>query len=234
MPTLRTTALIDAQARLVSGAVIELASRRAQVVSVHEWGATAVLRAGPLRAARLTALCAATGAGTLLTCSLEWVSRNAFLDMIAVRGPVLSLLDAVAQGAKARAEALTDAQVVVGTAIVRDGRLLAQQRAFPAEVAGLWELPGGRVEPGETDQEAVRRECAEELGIAVIPGEVIGPDVILPSGRLLRIYRAETDADPVAVEHKALRWLKLGELGDVDWLPADRLLMPVFRTLLQP
>ncbi|WP_209648038.1 (deoxy)nucleoside triphosphate pyrophosphohydrolase [Kibdelosporangium banguiense] len=146
---------------------------------------------------------------------------------------MLSLLEAVTEGAKARAEALTGARVVVGTAIVRDRRLLAQQRAFPAEVAGLWELPGGRVEPGESDQEAVRRECAEELGITVVPGEAVGPDVILPSGKLLRIYRASTDGEPVAVEHKALRWLSAGDLTDVDWLPADRLLLPVFRTLLK-
>jgi 8-oxo-dGTP diphosphatase len=232
MPFLRTTALIDAPARLVCAAVIELASRRAQVTDVHELGMTAVLTAGPFRSARLTGQCAVTGAGTLLTCELEWLSKSVVLDGFTLRGPVLSLLDAVASGARARAEALTHARVVVGTAIVRDARLLAQQRAFPAEVAGLWELPGGRVEPGESDQEAVRRECAEELGIDVEPGEVIGPDVILPSGKLLRIYRASTDAEPVAVEHKALRWLSAGEFGDVEWLPADRLLLPVFRTLV--
>jgi 8-oxo-dGTP diphosphatase len=232
MPALRTTALIDAPARLVSGALIELASRRAQVVDVHELGMTAVLSEGPFRSARLIGQCAVTGAGTLLTCSLEWVSMNAVLDGFTLRGPVLSLLDAVVSGARARAEALTDAQVVVGTAIVRDARLLAQQRAFPAEVAGLWELPGGRVEPGESDQEAVRRECVEELGIDVTPGEVIGPDVILPNGRLLRVYQAATDAEPVAVEHKALRWLSVGELADVEWLPADELLLPVFSRFL--
>jgi 8-oxo-dGTP diphosphatase len=232
MPALRTTALVEAPARLVSGAVIELASRRAQVVDVHELGMTAVLPAGPFRAARLTGQCAVTGAGTLLTCSLEWTSSNAILDGITLRGPVLSLLDAVAEGAKARAETLTGARVVVGTAIVRDGRILAQQRAFPADVAGLWELPGGRVEPGESDQEAVRRECMEELGIEVTPGEAIGPDVILPNGRLLRIYQAFADAEPVALEHKALRWLGVDELAGVAWLPADELLLPVFSRCL--
>jgi 8-oxo-dGTP diphosphatase len=232
MPVLRATALIDAPARLVCGAVIELASRRAQVVDVHELGMTAVLSAGPFRSARLTGQCAVTGAGTLLTCSLDWVSGNAVLDGFTLRGPVLSLLEAVTEGAKARAESLTGAKVVVGTAIVRDARLLAQQRAFPAEVAGLWELPGGRVEPGESDQEAVRRECVEELGIDVTPGEAIGPDVILPNGKLLRVYRASTDAEPVALEHKALRWLGVDELADVEWLPADELLLPVFSRFL--
>ncbi|ONI77372.1 DNA mismatch repair protein MutT [Actinosynnema sp. ALI-1.44] len=128
---------------------------------------------------------------------------------------------------------MTGATVVVGTAIVRDGRILAQQRAFPAEVAGMWELPGGRVEPGESDSAAVRRECQEELGIEVSPGDAIGPDVVLPGGKLLRIYCATTEADPVAVEHKALRWLNREELEDVEWLPADRILVPVFRALVE-
>jgi 8-oxo-dGTP diphosphatase len=141
---------------------------------------------------------------------------------------VLSLLGAVADGVRARAESLLDAQVVVGTAIFRDGAVLAQQRAFPARDAGLWELPGGRVEPGETEHAAVRRECHEELAVEVEPGETVGPDVILPGGKLLRIYRAAIAADAVAVavEHKAIRWLRPDELDDVDWLPADRIILP--------
>ncbi|WP_236952423.1 (deoxy)nucleoside triphosphate pyrophosphohydrolase [Kibdelosporangium phytohabitans] len=119
--------------------------------------------------------------------------------------------------------------MIVGTAILRDGRILAQQRAFPADVAGMWELPGGRVEPGESDRAAVARECREELGIEVSPGAAVGPDIVLPGGKLLRIYQATTDADPVAVEHKAVRWLSQDELDDVEWLPADRILLPVFR-----
>ncbi|MET0135385.1 MAG: NUDIX domain-containing protein [Kibdelosporangium sp.] len=138
------------------------------------------------------------------------------------------MLDAVGSRVRGRAEALVSAPVVVGAAIIRDGRVLAQQRAFPAEVAGLWELPGGRVEIGETDAAAVRRECAEELGVSVAAGSPLGPDVILPGGKLLRIYRAALDvgAEPVAREHRALRWLGSGELGDVEWLPADQLILP--------
>jgi 8-oxo-dGTP diphosphatase len=224
MATLRTTALVDAPARTVAGALIELAMRRARVVSVSDFAMSAVLPSKAFRAARLTGQCAQAGAGTLLTCSLSWVSPSVFL----VRRPVLSLLTSVAEGARARAESLRGAPVVVGAAIIRDGSVLAQQRAFPARDAGLWELPGGRVEPGESEHSAVRRECLEELGVRVEPGAPVGPDVILPGGRLLRIYRASIAADAVAVarEHKAVRWLRPDELHDVDWLPADQVLLP--------
>jgi 8-oxo-dGTP diphosphatase len=76
--------------------------------------------------------------------------------------------------------------MVVAAAVVRDGRVLAQQRAFPPEVAGRWELPGGRVEPGESVADALVRECRKELAIGVVPGEQLGPDVPLPGGYLLR------------------------------------------------
>jgi 8-oxo-dGTP diphosphatase len=224
MPTLRATALAHAPARTVTGAVIELVVRRARVVSITDLRVDA-LPLGPFRAARLTCQCAETAAGTLVTCSFSWI--GGVLDTILARKHVLAVAQAVVDGAKARAESLVDARVVVGTAIVRDGRLLAQQRAFPAAQAGKWELPGGRVEPGESDVAAVRRECAEELGVDVSPGERIGPDVVLPGGKLLRIYRGVLDSgdEPTAREHKALRWLGWDELADVDWLPADELLL---------
>lgn len=125
--------------------------------------------------------------------------------------------------------------MVVGAAVVRDGRLLAQQRAFPAEAAGLWELPGGRVEPGESDAEAVRRECVEELGVDVVVGDRVGADVPLPNGMVLRVYAAtlrDAEAEPRAVEHRALRWLPAAELREIDWLPADRVLVPDLLALL--
>ncbi len=124
---------------------------------------------------------------------------------------------------------------VVGTAIVRNGLLLAQQRAYPPDVAGLWELPGGRVEAGETDVEAVLRECREELGVEVVVGDRVGVDVPLPGGKVLRVFAAtlpEGGGQPRAVEHKALRWLSADELAAVDWLPADRVLLPALRELL--
>lgn len=125
--------------------------------------------------------------------------------------------------------------VVVGAAIVRDGQVLAQQRAYPARDAGRWELPGGRVEPGEPDADAVRRECLEELGVRVAVGSRIGPDVPLHDDLVLRVYRASLDPPdqtPHPHDHQALRWLSAATLATVDWLPADLVLLPVLRTLL--
>lgn len=123
--------------------------------------------------------------------------------------------------------------VIVGAAVVRDGALLAQQRAWPADHAGQWELPGGRVEPGETEGVALYRECQEELDVDIIVGGRVGPDVALPGGKVLRIYAASLlSGEPRAVEHKALRWLTPDDLTDVDWLPADRELLPDLRLLL--
>jgi 8-oxo-dGTP diphosphatase len=123
--------------------------------------------------------------------------------------------------------------VIVGAAIVRGGTLLAQQRAWPADAAGQWELPGGRVEPGESEVDALRRECVEELDVEISVGERVGPDVDLPGGKVLRIFAAGlTDGEPRPVEHLELRWLTSGQLTTVDWLPADRLLLPDLRALL--
>jgi 8-oxo-dGTP diphosphatase len=127
------------------------------------------------------------------------------------------------------------AVVIVGAAIVRHGKVLAQQRAWPADHAGQWELPGGRVEEGEDDQAALARECLEELDVAVSVGDRVGDDVPLPGGKVLRIYAASlvSSADePRAVEHKDVRWISSGDLDDLDWLPADRILLPALHALL--
>ncbi|MDT7727969.1 MAG: 8-oxo-dGTP diphosphatase [Actinomycetota bacterium] len=116
---------------------------------------------------------------------------------------------------------------------MRGTTLLAQQRAWPADAAGKWELPGGRVEPGESEVDALRRECAEELDVEISVGERVGPDVGLPGGKVLRIFAAGlADGEPRAVEHLELRWLTSDQLVSVPWLPADELLLPDLRALL--
>jgi 8-oxo-dGTP diphosphatase len=118
--------------------------------------------------------------------------------------------------------------------IVTDGRVLACERSAPPEAAGRWEFPGGKVEPGESDAEALARECAEELGVRVEVGERVGPDV--PLGRaVLRVYAVRLlDGDvPRALEHTAMRWLAAGELHSVPWLPADRPIVAELPALLR-
>ncbi|WP_106403000.1 (deoxy)nucleoside triphosphate pyrophosphohydrolase [Actinocorallia populi] len=112
--------------------------------------------------------------------------------------------------------------IVVGAAIISEGRLLAAQRAAPASLAGGWELPGGKVDPGETDEAALVRECKEELGVLVEPLVRVGGDWPLGEGKVLRVWTARlAEGEPEALEHTALRWLGRDELGDVAWLPGD-------------
>ncbi|OLT12539.1 DNA mismatch repair protein MutT [Actinomadura sp. CNU-125] len=113
--------------------------------------------------------------------------------------------------------------IVVGAAIIADGRLLAAQRAEPAHMAGGWELPGGKVDPGETDADALVRECHEELAIKVRLGRRIGADWRLSERAVLRVWTAGiVEGEPRALEHLALRWLAPDELFDVAWLDGDR------------
>ena len=116
-------------------------------------------------------------------------------------------------------------RVIVAAVIVVDGRVLACERSAPPEVAGRWEFPGGKVEPGETDEEALIRECVEELGVRVEVGARVGPDVPLAHGRaVLRVFSVELIGGdiPRALEHTAMRWLGPDELTSVRWLPADK------------
>src|SRR5919112_1549738 len=106
-------------------------------------------------------------------------------------------------------------RVIVAAVIVVDGRVLACERSAPPEVAGRWEFPGGKVEPGETDEEALVRECVEELGVRVAVGARVGPDVPLAHGRaVLRVFSVELIGGdvPRALEHAAMRWLGADEL----------------------
>jgi 8-oxo-dGTP diphosphatase len=123
-------------------------------------------------------------------------------------------------------------QIVVGAAIVRRGRVLAARRAVPADLAGQWEFPGGKVEPGESDVDGLTRECREELGVQIGVGELLG--CIESPGFALRVYLAELIAgepQPLA-DHDELRWLGAAELEDVAWLPADRPLIAALRSRL--
>lgn len=126
-----------------------------------------------------------------------------------------------------------DRREVAAAAIVDDGRLLLAQRVSPPELAGRWELPGGKIEPGETPAEGLRRELREELGVETVVGARIGVDVPLPNGMVLRAYAVELKSGvPVALEHAAVRWVGAADLLGADLVPNDRAWLPELIGLL--
>lgn len=135
---------------------------------------------------------------------------------------------------------MTARQLVVGALIV-DGldspsRVIAARRTSPPELQGRWEFPGGKVEPGESPEEALARELREELAIDAR----LGRELRSPTGGLwrisdemdLRLWFVEIVAGkPTPVSsHDELRWLDIESLESVDWLDADaQVLQMVFR-----
>lgn len=120
---------------------------------------------------------------------------------------------------------MTERTVVVGAALLHDGRLLAARRSAPPELAGRWELPGGKVEPGETPEAALVRELREELGVRARPQERVPGEWPLRSPYVLRVWIVRLlDGSPLPrplQDHDELRWLEPGEIWDVDWLDQD-------------
>lgn len=121
--------------------------------------------------------------------------------------------------------------LVVAAAIVDDlddpRELLAARRAVPASLAGRWEFPGGKVDDGESPEEALHREIREELGVRIMLGaEVVGPDDgawLLSEPYTMRLWLVEIqDGTPEPlVEHDRVQWLPVGHWMTVPWLDAD-------------
>ncbi|MGU3497433.1 (deoxy)nucleoside triphosphate pyrophosphohydrolase [Mycobacterium sp. C31M] len=124
-------------------------------------------------------------------------------------------------------------QIVVAGALISDGALLVAQRKRPPELAGLWELPGGKVAAGESDAEALARELHEELGVEVAVGARLGADVSLSVTTILRAYLVTlASGSPHPHDHRALRWVRAADLDGLAWVPADRAWVPALAAAL--
>lgn len=127
----------------------------------------------------------------------------------------------------------SESLVVVAGALIEHGALLVAQRARPPELAGLWELPGGKVAHGESDAGALARELREELGITVTVGPRVGVDIALNAATVLRAYVVTRTCGTVtAHDHRALGWVRAAELDALPWVPADRAWLPDLARLL--
>lgn len=117
---------------------------------------------------------------------------------------------------------------VVAALLWQGERFLICQRSARKARGLQWEFAGGKVEPGETKQQALMRECREELGITVSVGpEFMAlvhsyPDITI---RLTVFHASIAQGEPRKLEHNELRWVLPEEAGQFDFCPADRLIL---------
>jgi 8-oxo-dGTP diphosphatase len=113
---------------------------------------------------------------------------------------------------------------VVGAVVIDQGLILCAQRGQHGSLAGMWEFPGGKIEPGESPKEALRREIDEELGCVVRVGERVettSHEYDFGIVTLTTFYCELVSGTPTLSEHAAVRWLPPAELGELEWAPAD-------------
>lgn len=124
---------------------------------------------------------------------------------------------------------------VVAAVIFKDGKVFATQRGY-GEFKDGWEFPGGKVEPGESPEDALRREIREELEVEVNVGDLIDTiEYDYPAFHLSMKCFACTIAggSPHLLEHEAAKWLTSTQLGSVNWLPADVTLIPKIEKMME-
>lgn len=125
---------------------------------------------------------------------------------------------------------------VVGAAILEGDRCLVTQRGPAMRAAGKWEFPGGKVEVGEAPEEALRREVAEELGLDIEVGALVGTGEAEDGGRRIRldVYAARIVGGVLDLrEHAGSEWLAESSLPGIDWADADVPIVPVVQRLLR-
>ena len=116
----------------------------------------------------------------------------------------------------------------VAAVIRKDDRIFAAQRGHGEQKDG-WEFPGGKIEAGETPQQALAREIREELDVGItVLGHLCDVEYDYPEFHLsMQCFRCRIDkGEPKLLEHEAARWLGREELDSVRWLPADLQILP--------
>ncbi|WP_010543345.1 (deoxy)nucleoside triphosphate pyrophosphohydrolase [Sphingomonas elodea] len=127
--------------------------------------------------------------------------------------------------------------LVVAAAMIADGRVLVQQRPQGSALAGLWEFPGGKIEPGERPEPALARELDEELGIAVDPAALVpltfASEPLADRQLVLLLYRIDAwQGTPEPRQASALRWADMATLRSLPMPPADMPFLAVLEPLL--
>ena len=122
---------------------------------------------------------------------------------------------------------------VVAAIIHRDGAYFATQRGY-GEFEGMWEFPGGKIEPGESRETALKREIQEELGVDIYIKELLcTTEYDYPTFHLtMHCYLCSVASGEIELrEHKSAQWLTAETLDTVEWLPADREIIAMLRAM---
>jgi 8-oxo-dGTP diphosphatase len=127
--------------------------------------------------------------------------------------------------------------IVVAGVLIEDRRVLLTQRKQGSHLAGAWEFPGGKIEPGEDPRAALERELEEEIGIEAAIGAPL--EVTFhkyPTKEVLLLFfetkRRPGSAEPRAIDVAAIKWARLDELRDEEFPPADVAVLARVRALL--
>ena len=122
--------------------------------------------------------------------------------------------------------------VVCGVIENSDGRFLACLRPADKHLGGMWEFPGGKVDPGESPETALIRELKEELGVDVEIGRALTPVIWSYESRSIRLLPFHCDiirGEPRPIEHTELRWCTPEDFDSLHWADAD---VPILREII--
>ena len=123
---------------------------------------------------------------------------------------------------------------VVAAIILRDGAYFATQRGY-GEFEGMWEFPGGKIEPGESREDALKREIQEELGVDIYIKELLcTTEYDYPTFHLtMHCYLCSVASGEIELrEHKSAQWLTAETLDTIEWLPADKDVIDKLKTFI--